>query len=184
MEYRSEFSAVGVRLRLISAQAESQFKPSRNMLSISGKASGYQVDQHEAVRCVTPLHYHFLGPSLAVFPRPVMSDPSPSSRLQVLFESALKDYEKQTGTKLTEHPLAQQLETCDSIGSITAVIQGQARDLGEFKRNEGKVSKSLHRAVSVLYPLSAGSVLGDAISVVGLVVLVSNAAFLMFVFFL
>lgn len=111
-----------------------------------------------------------------------MGDPSPSSHLQVLFESALKDYEKQTGTKLTEHPLAQQLETCGSIESVTAVIQGQARGFGEFKGNEGKVSKSLQRAVSVLYPLSTGAVLGEAASVVCLVLLTSNAAFLMFGF--
>jgi len=108
--------------------------------------------------------------------------PSPSSRLQVLFESALNDYEKQTGTKLTEHPLARQLETCDSVESVTAVIQGQARDFGESKGTDGKVSKSLQRAVSVLYPLSTGAVLGEATSVVRLVVLMSNAAFLTFVF--
>lgn len=102
--------------------------------------------------------------------------PSPSSRLQVLFESALQDYEKQTGTKLTEHPLARQLETCDSVESVTAVIQGQGRDFGEFKGSEGKVSKSLQRAVSVLYPLSISAVLGNATSLVRLVVLMIDAA--------
>jgi hypothetical protein len=102
--------------------------------------------------------------------------PSPSSRLQVLFESALQDYEKQTGTKLTEHPLARQLETCDSVESVTAVIQGQGRDFGEFKGSEGKVSKSLQRAVSVLYPLSTSAVLGNATSLVRLVVPMISAA--------
>ena len=127
------------------------------------------------------LAFKFLGPISSTCS---MGDPgpSPSSRLQVLFESALQDYEKQTGTKLTEHPLARQLETCDSVESVTAVIQGQGRDFGEFKGSEGKVSKSLQRAVSVLYPLSTSAVLGNATSLVRLVVLMISAASLTFVF--
>ena len=106
-----------------------------------------------------------------------MSDLSPSSHLQVLFEAALRDYEKQTGTKLAEHPLARQLETCNSIESVTAVIQGQARDFGEFKGCESKVTKSLLRAVSILYPLSAA--LCEAVPLVCLMLLMSVPTFLM-----
>ena len=94
---------------------------------------------------------------------------SPSSHFQKLFESALQDYERQTGTKLTEHPLADQLERCKSVESVTAVIvQGQARRaFGGFRRrSDGKVTKSLQRAVSVLYPLSTGAVLDTAIRTV------------------
>lgn len=101
-----------------------------------------------------------------------MSDSeSTSSYFQKLFESALQDYERQTGTKLTEHPLADQLERCRSAESVTAVIiqgQGQTRRaFGVFRRrSDGKVSKSLKRAVSVLYPLSIGAVLDTAIRTV------------------
>lgn len=96
---------------------------------------------------------------------------SPSSHFQKLFESALQDYERQTGTKLSEHPLADQLERCKSVESVIAVIiQGQARRLGAFggfrRRSDGKVTNSLQRAVSVLYPLSTGAVLDTAIRTV------------------
>lgn len=50
-----------------------------------------------------------------------MSRPSASWSLQVLFDVALQDYEKQTGTKLADHPLAEQLETCHSVDSITSI---------------------------------------------------------------
>ena len=94
---------------------------------------------------------------------------SPSSHFHKLFESALQDYERQTGTKLTEHPLADQLERCKSVESVTAVIiRGQARRaFGGFRRrSDGKVTKSVQRTVSVLYPLSTGAVLDTAIRAV------------------
>jgi hypothetical protein len=95
-----------------------------------------------------------------------MDDQSQSSRFQALFESALQDYQSQTGTTLADHPLAQQLQNCDSADSVTAVLQEKARALSEFRGDDGKTMKSLNRVVSVLYPLSASSALGDAIGLV------------------
>jgi hypothetical protein len=43
-----------------------------------------------------------------------------SSHLKVLFEAALQDYERQTGIALAKHPLAERLQECDSVESITA----------------------------------------------------------------
>jgi hypothetical protein len=95
-----------------------------------------------------------------------MGDHPQSSRLQVIFESALQDYQIQTGTALADHPLAQQLQHCDSIESVTAVLQEQARALGEFRASHGKVMKSLKRVVSLLYTLSASTAIGEAIGLV------------------
>ena len=39
-----------------------------------------------------------------------MSNQSGSPHLQVLFETALQDYEKQTGIALDKHPLAEKLQ--------------------------------------------------------------------------
>ena len=52
--------------------------------------------------------------------------------LQSLFEAALHNYEEQTGMKLIDHPLARQLENCNSVESITEVLQEQARAFTEF----------------------------------------------------
>jgi hypothetical protein len=94
-----------------------------------------------------------------------MSDASGSS-LQVLFDAALQSYEKQTGTKLIDHPLARQLENCHSVGSIMDILQQQARALTEFRRDDGKVLKSLNRATHVLHALSASTTLGGVVGLV------------------
>jgi hypothetical protein len=81
-----------------------------------------------------------------------MSDQSGSSRFQALFESALRDYEKQTGITLANHPLAEQLQNCQSVESVTTLLQGQARDFSKFKGSD-KIMKSLKSAVSVIAAL-------------------------------
>ena len=95
-----------------------------------------------------------------------MSDQSQSSHFRVLFESALQDYQEQTGTTLASHPLAEKLQDCDSAESVTAVLQEQARAFTEFRGRDGKIMKSLTTVVSVLYTLSASTALGEAIGLV------------------
>ena len=94
-----------------------------------------------------------------------MSDPSGSSRLQVLFEAALRDYETQTGIALADHPLAEQLQSCDSVDSVTAVLREQTQAFSEF-RGKDKVLRPLKNAVSVLYKLSAAANFGRDIGLV------------------
>src|SRR5260221_770188 len=89
-----------------------------------------------------------------------------SSHFQTLLETALRDYEKQTGTKLAEHPLAHQLETCDSVESVTAVLQRQAPSSNKFRGDDSRAMKSLKRGVHVLYMLSATTLLGEGVGVV------------------
>ena len=86
-----------------------------------------------------------------------MGEP-PGPMLQPLFEAALHDYEEQTGMKLIDHPLARQLESCNSVESITAVLQEQAQSFTEFRRDDGKVMKPLKRVVHVVHALSTSLV--------------------------
>jgi hypothetical protein len=95
-----------------------------------------------------------------------MADHSQSFHFQVLFESALQDYQNQTGTTLPNHPLAEKLQYCDSVESVTAVLREQARAFTEFRGDDGKIMKSLKGVVSVLYTLSASTALGEAIGLV------------------
>ena len=96
---------------------------------------------------------------------PDMSDQSPSSHLKVLFDAALQDYETQTGIALPKHPLAERLQECHSVESITAVLHEQTQAFNKFRGKE-KVVKSLENAVSVLHNLSACAKLGEVIGVV------------------
>ena len=89
----------------------------------------------------------------------------PSSSFQDLFGAALQEYENQSGCKLIEHPLAKQFEPCDSVQSITAILQQQTQIFREF-RDDGKLMKSLKFSVDVLYTLSIGTVLGEGIGLV------------------
>ena len=94
-----------------------------------------------------------------------MSDQSGPSRLQVLFDAGLQDYEKQTGIVLAEHPLSVQLQNCDSVESVTDVLHEQTQAFSEFRRRD-KIMKPLKNAVSVLHKLSATAYLGQAIGLV------------------
>ncbi|KAH9970343.1 hypothetical protein BJV74DRAFT_867298 [Russula compacta] len=92
-----------------------------------------------------------------------MSDQLSSSHFRSLLGTALQNYERQTGTKLDDHPLFQRVKACDSVESITTVLREQARALHEFRGDDGKVMKSLKCAVDILNTLSTSTVLGEGI---------------------
>ena len=85
-----------------------------------------------------------------------MSDQSGPSYFQVLFEAAFRDYEKQTGKTLANHPLAEKLQSCDSVDSVTAVLREQTEASSEIRGKE-KVLKPLTNVLSVLHKLSSAS---------------------------
>jgi len=96
-----------------------------------------------------------------------MSQPSSlSSTFRVLFDAALQDYKDKTGNTLTDHPIAKQLETCESVNSITAILQEQARSFHEFRENDGMLMKALNSSVDVLCAPSISSALNEAIGLV------------------
>jgi hypothetical protein len=92
-----------------------------------------------------------------------MSQFPSSSSFQNLFNAALVDFENQTGTRLLDHPFARQLEACDSLDSITAILQEQAQFFRGFRGDDGKITKSLKSSVNVLYTLSNSTILGQVI---------------------
>jgi hypothetical protein len=83
-----------------------------------------------------------------------MSDQPRSSHLRVLFEAALEDYKQQTGIELARHPLAEHLQDCNSVESVTAILREQAQDFKEF-REKDKILKSLKKVLIVLHRLSS-----------------------------
>ena len=83
-----------------------------------------------------------------------MADQSGSNGFPRLYESALQAYEKNAGVVLAEHPLALQLQSCDSVESMTSVLQGQAQAFGEFQGSD-RVMKTIKSIVSILTRLSS-----------------------------
>ena len=86
-----------------------------------------------------------------------------TSNFQLIFNNALKAYEKRTKKDLLAHPLAAQLQACNSPGDILAILQqqGQGRDQS---RNSDRWAKWLDPTVNILYALS--DTLGEGVSLV------------------
>lgn len=89
---------------------------------------------------------------------------STSSNFQLIFNTALKAYEKKTKRDLLAHPLASQLQACDGPGSILAVLQGQVDALDQAQKSDERLTKWLSPTVNVLSAFS--NTLGDGISLV------------------
>ena len=98
-----------------------------------------------------------------------MSQPSPSSYFQDLYNAALKNYENETGTKLVEHPLAKRLETCESPKSLTIVLQEQAQKFHKSGGNDGKIMRFLRSSVEVLYRLFNSTVVVNLVRLASVV---------------
>jgi hypothetical protein len=85
-----------------------------------------------------------------------MSDQSGPSYVQNLFEAAFRDYERQTGKTLVNHPLAEKLQSCDTVESVTDLLREQT-ETSTGIRGKDKVLKPLKNVLSVLHKLSSAS---------------------------
>ncbi|KAF8264699.1 hypothetical protein EI94DRAFT_1703032 [Lactarius quietus] len=72
-----------------------------------------------------------------------------------IFNEALKQYKKKTGTDLTTHPLAEEIKNCGSPDDILAVLQGKANELNRSQSVDKRLTKWLTPTVNVLNVLSA-----------------------------
>jgi hypothetical protein len=88
---------------------------------------------------------------------------SSTSNFQLIINNALKAYEKRTRRDLSAHPLAAQLQACDSLCAILAVFQQQVQGIDQ-SRSDVQWTKWLYPTVDVLFALS--STLGTGVGVV------------------
>jgi hypothetical protein len=82
-----------------------------------------------------------------------MANQSGAVSFQTLLESALLRYEKKTSVTLSEHPLALQLQSCNSAENFNKLLQDIAKDIRESER----ITKSMKSIVSILTPLPSVS---------------------------
>ena len=87
-----------------------------------------------------------------------------SPNFELIFSNALKAYEKHTKNDLLSHPLAAQLQACQSPDSILAVLQQQVQELDQSRANDERLTKWLEPTVSVLYAFS--ETIGEGVSMV------------------
>lgn len=87
-----------------------------------------------------------------------------SSNFQQVFSDALKEYERYTKQDLLAHPLAAQLQACDSPNSIILVLQQQVQGRDQSQTSDDRLTKWLVPMVNVLYAFS--TTLGEGIGLV------------------
>ena len=91
---------------------------------------------------------------------------SSSSNFQSVFDAALEEYEKKTKTKLLDHPIAAQLQSCDSPTAILSVLQDLIQKFDRRRSSDEKLSSWLSPTVNVLYAFS--STIGQGVGFVSL----------------
>jgi len=105
-------------------------------------------------------------------PRPIMSNvssPSTSrSNLDSIFNAALRAYKTKTGKDITSHPLATELQSCDSPDAILAVLRRQITTPDQSQNCDETFAKCLVPTINVLYTLS--NTLGEGIGLVNITI--------------
>ena len=91
---------------------------------------------------------------------------TPSSNFQLIFNNALKAYENRTKNDLLAHPLAAELQKCNTPSAILAVLHQQVQGLDQSQGSDNRWTKWLDPIVNVLYTLS--ETFGEGISLVNL----------------
>ena len=123
-------------------------------------------------RCAhsSPLPNFPQGPTLFLSASALMSHShstsSSSNNFQLIINDALNSYKKRTKKDLLSHPLATQLQTCNSPGDILAVLHQQVQGLDRSRSPDDRLTKWLDPTVNVLYTLS--ETLGEGASLVSL----------------
>jgi len=95
---------------------------------------------------------------------PTHTTASPASDFHSIINNALEAYEKHTKKNLLSHPLAEQLQTCNSPGAVLLVLQQQVQESNQFKSGNEALTKWLDPTVKVLYAFT--NALGEGVGLV------------------
>ncbi|KAI0300207.1 hypothetical protein BC826DRAFT_931747, partial [Russula brevipes] len=95
---------------------------------------------------------------------PTSSISTSTSNFQLVFNAALERYENKTKNKLLTHPLAAQLQSCDSPTAITSILQGLVQQFDQNRSTDQRLTSWLNPTVNVLYAFSA--TLGEGVGLV------------------
>ena len=87
-----------------------------------------------------------------------------TTNFEAIFTAALKEYKKQTKRDISAHPLAAQLQSCDSPSAILAVLQTRIQKFDKSQSDDEKWIKWVDPTVNVLFAFSA--TLGSGVGLV------------------
>ncbi len=96
---------------------------------------------------------------------------SSSSNFQSIFNASLQAYDNKTKNQLLDHPLAAQLQSCDSPNAVLSVLQDLIQQFDQRRTSDERLKNWLNPTVNVLYAFSA--TLGEGVGLVSLISLPS-----------
>ncbi|KAN0136165.1 hypothetical protein V8E53_006025 [Lactarius tabidus] len=105
---------------------------------------------------------------MSASPAPGSSSKTPtptalSSNFNIIFEKALKEYKTKTRQRLTAHPLATELDKCDSSpAAILSILQDQVDQFNQSRSKDERLQRWLSPTINVL--LAFTETLGEGIS--------------------
>ena len=87
-----------------------------------------------------------------------------SSNFNLIFEKAVKAYKIKTKQDLTTHPLASQLQACNSPAAILTILRDQVYRFENSRGGDERLWRWLDPTINVLYAFSA--TLGQGVGMV------------------
>ena len=84
-------------------------------------------------------------------------DPSASTsspNFETIFAAALKEYNKRTKKDIADHPLAAQIQSCDSPNAVLTVLQTQVQTFDPSPSANERWTGLLDPTITVLYAFS------------------------------
>jgi hypothetical protein len=95
--------------------------------------------------------------------RSPMASSSPAN-FRYIFNASLQAYDNKTKNKLLGHPLATQLQSCDSPNSVLTVLQDLVQQSDQRRTSDERLKNWLDPTVNVLYAFS--NTLGEGVGLV------------------
>ncbi|KAH9044059.1 hypothetical protein EDB83DRAFT_2406865 [Lactarius deliciosus] len=123
-----------------------------------------QCHSRVCARSLCPDSLFLIRITLPMSHAPSTSTSSVPSNFQSIFDAALKAYKKKTKNDLLAHPLAAQLQACNSPADILSILQDKVEELDQSRSADERLSRWLNPTINVLFALSA--TLGEGIGLV------------------
>ena len=94
----------------------------------------------------------------------IPSQSTSRSKFDAIFNAALRSYKKKTGNDITSHPIATELQSCNSSDAVLAILRRQISMPDQSQNSDEELANCLIPTVNVLYTLS--NTLGEAVGLV------------------
>jgi hypothetical protein len=90
------------------------------------------------------------------------------SNLKPILDAALIEYKKKIGKELLDQPLAADVQRCDTVDAVLAILRDQAKAFPQLKDGDQKFMELIGQLTQVLFAFSGTLGVGDF----GLVILI------------